>query len=1500
MATDQRYRTHHSTLARKLDRWRGSGARTPMLCRMRLRDGQIDLNSSVLHNVRNGCVVLPYLDEPIAIRAAMDLGRAAGTTAVLFELVSPTIAANATLAELAARLVLATRRLRVEHGGPRGMRLGYFAQGVAAGVTLLAAGELGPDAGAIIALDGRFEDVSASHLAAIAAPTLFIVRAGDPALEAQAIRARRAMRFQSELCIVPAGLCDEAACVEAMAMSQRWLRRHLRERRTMWSETFRLRKSLRPAQIVRRTTGAFCEVGRRSPVAPSHIAVLLTALAALAGGEHLRAALTSSFAGGVLTITGDAASDTMAVDCSGGITRVNGVNVTGNPPCNAVTQITINAGDGHDVIDLTAVTAVAFPNITGTTLLGGPGLDIIRGTPFADNINGGSSNDILEGFDGNDTLTGGPGDLGAGGDRVEASADADFIITNNTMSGLGIDLLDSIETVQVFGGPGANSIDASAFTGRGGAFLVGLAGNDTIRGTAFNDGIIGDVGDDSIVAGAGEDLIFENIGDDTIDGGPGSADQLYEGAADEDQILTDTSLSAPGNNVITGLERVQLIGGAGGNLLDASGFSGTVGLFGQGGNDTLLGTAGADLLDGSTGNDSYVGGGGNDSLDDGGGDDTFVGGAGEDSLLEVAVDVDQTLTNTSLTGPGTNALTSVERVHLRGLTGANTLNASAFTLGSVTLTGGDGNDTLIGTALGDSLTGGAGNDSLVGGDGIDGAAEFGDANFTLTNAAITSGLGIDSLSGIEFLTITGGPGNNTIDASAFSLGGVSLLGEDGNDTLIGTAFDDTLSGGRGHDWLTAGSGDDALNDLTGDDTFNGGGGVDSLTEGPTDADQVLTNTTLAGPGSNVLSDVENVSLTGGPTNNTLDASAFTFGSVTLSGAEGDDTLRGGTGTDVLSDDFTGTTTLTNTALTGVLGNDVLSGLEGASLFGDRFDDLLDGSGFTGPITVFAGGGNDTVLGGSGNDWLVGQGGDDSLVGGGGIDTVGGEDSSFTLANTLLTGIGTDTLASVESASLLGSADDDLIDASAFTAGGVTLDGDAGNDTLLGGSRNDVIDGGTGDDSVAGDGGDDTFITTASATTSIDGGIGIDTVHFDSEGATATITGTGIAVGANIKVLFADPPEQIFLNGVAQPHRYLLAEGATGAFFDLDIAIGNPNAVAVPTTITFLKADGTTVPLLFTLANQARTTIRADDVPGLGNTAVSAVVSSNNGLPLLVERTMFWDPSHYGGHTGNAVEGARTQWYFGGGLAGLLRHLRAAGQRQAVPPVNATRDVPARKRRSGRPQRTVPATSRRERLGGRDSGARQSVVQHHRRCQRTDRRGARDVFRHPALQRRARIARRSGRQRPAGSTPRARPGRYFDTFILVGNPNVVPANVTFKFLLSTGATVTRIKQIPANTRLTLNVELEDRGPGGCRGVDDGHVGCAGHLRAGDVLARDRSISGSKRTIASGRRRSRPSGGWRRAVSAVRSRSRPTSCWPTRMRPRPRPCSSRSCGHRARRL
>ena len=83
------------------------------------------------------------------------------------------------------------------------------------------------------------------------------------------------------------------------------------------------------------------------------------------------------------------------------------------------------------------------------------------------------------------------------------------------------------------------------------------------------------------------------------------------------------------------------------------------------------------------------------------------------------------------------------------------------------------------------------------------------------------------------------------------------------------------------------------------------------------------------------------------------------------------------------------------------------------------------------------------------------------------------------------------------------------------------------------------------------------------------------------------------------------------------------------------------------------------------------------------------------------------------------------------------------------------------------------------------------------------------------------------------------GSFFDTYILVGNPNPTVANLTVTFLKDDGTTLVRNKQVPANGRFTLLRGRRGPVPGRHGGVDDGGVRRPGGLGAGDVLAGDAS-------------------------------------------------------------
>jgi hypothetical protein len=52
------------------------------------------------------------------------------------------------------------------------------------------------------------------------------------------------------------------------------------------------------------------------------------------------------------------------------------------------------------------------------------------------------------------------------------------------------------------------------------------------------------------------------------------------------------------------------------------------------------------------------------------------------------------------------------------------------------------------------------------------------------------------------------------------------------------------------------------------------------------------------------------------------------------------------------------------------------------------------------------------------------------------------------------------------------------------------------------------------------------------------------------------------------------------------------------------------------------------------------------------------------------------------------------------------------------------------------------------------------------------------------------------------------GTFFECFVLLGNPNPTAANATITYLLPSGATVVRALTIPANSRVTINVETVD--------------------------------------------------------------------------------------------
>lgn len=503
--------------------------------------------------------------------------------------------------------------------------------------------------------------------------------------------------------------------------------------------------------------------------------------------DRLAPALTTTFTGGVLTITSDAAGDFIQLDhfddeillCIPGFCSPTGATLS------TTKQIVIAGNAGSDSINIDTFN----------------GLFLNGGVPIQFNISGGSGTDFL-------AIFGQPiADRRAISDAgIDMNGDGNFSEANTPAD---------VEFIDLSGEAGDDTIDASKFTRSEVLFLAGEAGNDSLIGGPGADDLNGGPGNDTLDGGGGKDEAFVN-GD-------------TEGLPGPNLTATDTSITGQGNDVLRNIEVVFLTGDDNANIIDASACTISVILEGRGGNDSLIGGTGSDLLRGEDGDDTLKGGLGFDLLD---------GGAG--------TDVQQLVDNE----PATDTLINVETVigtagdddfDLSKATGVVLVDAGDgnddFTVsgfsGSVTLDGGTGEDQVISTQNANFTLS---SDAPVGGT----PGRAGESRALLTQSTGGSFVLLDILS----VALTGGKGANVIDASTFagavtlkggvgndrilgSLGSNDLRGGAGNDVLIGTGGSDLLNGGGGNDILRGFAGDDTLIGGLGNDIVNGGLGRDT-------------------------------------------------------------------------------------------------------------------------------------------------------------------------------------------------------------------------------------------------------------------------------------------------------------------------------------------------------------------------------------------------------------------------------------------------------------------------------------------------------------------------------------------------------------------------------------------------------------------------------------------------------------------------------------------------
>lgn len=397
------------------------------------------------------------------------------------------------------------------------------------------------------------------------------------------------------------------------------------------------------------------------------------------------------------------------------------------------------------------------------------------------------------------------------------------------------------------------------------------------------------------------------------------------------------------------------------------------------------------------------------------------------------------------------------------------------------ITGGFGNDRLVGLNDDDTLSGGSGSDILVSGRGadvIDGgvgldrweadySAVSADVNVTLLGGGNWAAVGATgaSVRNIEALTMSTGTGNDTINTS-------NVLGNDIVNTGVGN---DTVNLGRGRDQTDAGADTDTL--------IMDWSSITNSHHGISHSYQPYGWRQFRADSGDVLDFInyERFNLTGGAGNDYLLGGGQND---TLTGNGGRDHLNGGAGIDHVSGGAgIDTWELDTSALTGPVSVNLLSQTTnyGATLSGiDRL--IYTGGTQADTVTALASRNRDVISTGAGDDVVHPGRGKDQADGGSGTDTLimdwSGIGNAFNGIEHSYEAYGWQKYSSASGDSL------DFLSFERFNlTGGEGHDNLLGaglNDTLIGNGGNDTLRGGAGSDSVLGGAGTDLWYVDTSA------------------------------------------------------------------------------------------------------------------------------------------------------------------------------------------------------------------------------------------------------------------------------------------------------------------------------------------------------------------------------------------------------------------------------------
>jgi Ca2+-binding RTX toxin-like protein len=440
-----------------------------------------------------------------------------------------------------------------------------------------------------------------------------------------------------------------------------------------------------------------------------------------------------------------------------------------------------------------------------------------------------------------------------------------------------------------------------------------------------------------VIGGRGADLALLGIGNDTFTWNPGDGSDIVEGQAGVDTLLFNGSNAGEAFDISANGGRVRLFRDVANVTMDLNGME-HIQLATVGGADSVT----VNDLTGTNVNLVSVNLAGSGGGGDGQADNVIVNGTAAQDIISVVSSGSSVFVNglpTQTIVSGIDA--SLDTLTVNGLGGDDVINVSGVQAGQIKLAinGGDGNDTIGGSAGADLVVGGRGNDvAFLGG-------------------------------GADTFVWNPGDGSDTVDGQA---GTDTLLFNGSN---VSEKIDISANGSRAR--LTR----DVANitmDLNSVETIdvNALGGADTLTVDDLSGTGIKNvNIDLASPPGSGAGDGQADTIVINATNSadTIFVSS-SGGVITVSGLAATVTI---TGAEAANDRL------------------VINGLGG--------DDVIDATGLTGGIQLTADGGqgDDILIGSPGNDTLLGGAGDDILLGGGGLNVLDGGSGDNILINAIM-------------------------------------------------------------------------------------------------------------------------------------------------------------------------------------------------------------------------------------------------------------------------------------------------------------------------------------------------------------------------------------------------------------------------------------------------------------------------------------------------------------------